>query len=66
LSGRTETGIVEAAYSAVIACFCSIMVTVLAMMFGRFTLMFIISTMFIVFEYLQEKLRSVLKENTDG
>lgn len=56
----------EAAYSAVIACFCSIMVTVLAMMFGRFTLMFIISTMFIVFEYLQEKLRSVLKENTDG
>lgn len=42
------------------------MMTVLEMMFDRFLLMFIIPTMFIVFEDLQEKLRSVLKENTDG
>lgn len=56
----------EVACSATIACFCSTMMTVLEMMFDRFLLMFIIPTMFIVFEDLQEKLRSVLKENTDG
>lgn len=92
---RKGMGIVEAAYSAAIARFRPIMMTVLAMIFGMLPLMFasgagangnntlgtgvvggmlvgtlallfIVPTMFIVFEYLQEKLRPALKENLDG
>lgn len=91
---RKGMSIVEAAYSAAIARFRPIMMTVLAMIFGMLPLMFasgagahgnntlgtgvvggmlvgtlallfIVPTMFIVFEYLQEKLRPALKEDRD-
>lgn len=91
---RKGMGIVEAAYSAAIARFRPIMMTVLAMIFGMLPLMFasgagahgnntlgtgvvggmlvgtlallfIVPTMFIVFEYLQEKVRPALKEEAD-
>lgn len=91
---RKGMGIVEAAYSAAVARFRPIMMTVLAMIFGMLPLMFasgagangnntlgtgvvggmlvgtlallfIVPTMFIVFEYLQEKLRPALKEDMD-
>ena len=91
---RKGMGIVEAAYSAAVARFSTIMMTVLAMIFGMLPLMFasgagangnntlgtgvvggmlvgtlallfIVPTMFIVFEYLQEKLRPALKEDMD-
>ena len=91
---RKGMGIVEAAYSAAIARFRPIMMTVLAMIFGMLPLMFasgagahgnntlgtgvvdgmlvgtlallfIVPTMFIVFEYLQEKVRPALQEETD-
>ena len=91
---RKGMGIVEAAYSAAIARFRPIMMTVLAMIFGMLPLMFasgagahgnntlgtgvvggmlvgtlallfIVPVMFIIFEYLQEKVRPALQEETD-
>ena len=88
---RKGMGIVEAAYSAAIARFRPIMMTVLAMIFGMLPLMFasgagahgnntlgtgvvggmlvgtlallfIVPVMFIIFEYLQEKVRPALQE----
>lgn len=91
---RKGMGIVEAAYSAAIARFRPIMMTVLAMIFGMLPLMFasgagahgnntlgtgvvggmlvgtlallfIVPVMFIIFEYLQEKVRPALQEEAD-
>lgn len=92
---RKGMGIVEAAYSAAIARFRPIMMTVLAMIFGMLPLMFasgagahgnntlgtgvvggmlvgtlallfIVPVMFIIFEYLQEKVRPALQEEADS
>lgn len=91
---RKGMGIVEAAYSAAIARFRPIMMTVLAMIFGMLPLMFasgagahgnntlgtgvvggmlvgtlallfIVPVMFIIFEYLQEKVRPAFQEEAD-
>ena len=61
---RKGMGIVESAYSAAQVRLRPILMTVLTMIFGM-ALLFVVPVFYIIFEYLQEKIRKPMEEEAD-